>query len=189
VQLVYSTYAGGAGAASIDFGYAASVDAHGDAVLSFVTDSSGFPVTPGAYAPKLNGGIDAVLMILDPLPAPVSRHGAPSPACHGPFHLTLNSAPVGPNALFEIHAHRAPAQAPGWLLWSAAVGPPTPVLGVDVWLTLPAPVAFGATADARGVARFPLAIPAGFSWPFGAFQAVWLGNGACAPWIASDALR
>jgi hypothetical protein len=189
VQLVYSTYAGGAGAATSDFGYAAAVDARGDAVLSFVTDSSGFPVTPGAYAPIWNGGHDAVLMVLDLLPATVSRHGAPSPACHGPFHLTLNSAPVGPNALFEVHAHRAPPQAPGWLLWSAAVGPPTPVLGVDVWLTLPAPVAFWAIADAHGVARFPLAIPVGFSWPFGAFQAVWLGSGACAPWIASDALR
>jgi len=51
--LVYSTYLGGSGA---DLGRAIAVDATGAAYIAGITESSDFPVTPGAFQTAFRGG-------------------------------------------------------------------------------------------------------------------------------------
>jgi hypothetical protein len=53
VQLVYSTYLGGA---SGDGGYGIAVDSSGNAYVTGDTNSPDFPTTPGAYDSTYNGG-------------------------------------------------------------------------------------------------------------------------------------
>ncbi len=52
-SLIYSTYWGGA---QDDVGTGIAVDSNGDAYLSGYTDSSGFPVSPGAFQTAYGGG-------------------------------------------------------------------------------------------------------------------------------------
>lgn len=64
-ELNYSTFVGGSGN---DYGYALAVDRNGAAYLSGFTDSTDFPVTPGAFDPSFNTGYsgDAFVVKLSP---------------------------------------------------------------------------------------------------------------------------
>lgn len=64
-ELTYSTFVGGSGS---DYGYAIAVDKNGSAYLSGFTDSTDFPVTPGAFDPSFNAGYggDAFVAKLSP---------------------------------------------------------------------------------------------------------------------------
>lgn len=184
VPLVYSSYLGGT--ASFDYAYACKVLPDGGAAFSVNAGSSNFPTTmPPLHA---GGANDAAVVVMDLLPANVIRYGAPSPLCHGPLHLRVNSYPQTGNANFEVQAHGAPPNAFGMLFLAGPVTTPTPVLGIDVWITPPAP-GLATFADGRGLARFPLPVPLGLFWPFGALQSAWLPAGGCAPIVASDAIR
>jgi hypothetical protein len=61
--IVYSTYLGGSGA---DFAIQIRVDAAGSAYIAGTTQSSDFPVTPGAYQSTLNGPGNAFVAKLNP---------------------------------------------------------------------------------------------------------------------------
>lgn len=187
-QLLYSTYLGGS--AHWDQATGVALTARGSAIVAGRTWSNDFAAlsTTCAFA----GGEEAFVAELDLLPTGVVRYGAPSPPCHGPLHLAVNGQPFPGNPNFQVHVHGAPPLALGALFLGAPALPspgpgPIPVLGIDSWLQMPPPLSVLGLADARGFARFPLPVPAALSWPFGGLQAVWLG--ACAPLVASDALR
>jgi len=66
--LSYSTYLGGA---SNDYGTAIAIDSSGDAYVTGYTNSTNFPVTPGAFQTRCGGGcadstVDAFVSKLDP---------------------------------------------------------------------------------------------------------------------------
>lgn len=70
--LVYSTFLGGGGPECPDDGGLPqrvcnlTLDAQGDVYFVGTSGSSDFPTTPGAYDPTYNGGLDAVVAVLNP---------------------------------------------------------------------------------------------------------------------------
>jgi hypothetical protein len=60
--LVYSTYLGGSGS---EVGYGIAVDSSGDAYVTGYTDSSDFPITPGAFQTTSAGGPDVFVAKLN----------------------------------------------------------------------------------------------------------------------------
>jgi len=72
--LVYSTYLGGSGT---DIGFFFAIDAAGNAYAVGFTDSTNFPVTPGAFQPMLRGGNNAFVtklsMAAPPPPPPTAK--------------------------------------------------------------------------------------------------------------------
>ncbi|MEX0817673.1 MAG: hypothetical protein WD027_09510 [Gaiellales bacterium] len=62
-SLVYATYLGGSG---IDDREGLAADSQGRVVISGVTDSANFPVTPTAFQGTKSGGTDAFVTVLDP---------------------------------------------------------------------------------------------------------------------------
>ena len=66
-SLLYSTYIGPVyqGAGNVHLGEFLVTNSTGKAYIEGVTDSVGFPVTPGAYQPTLAGSKDAILTIID----------------------------------------------------------------------------------------------------------------------------
>lgn len=62
-DLVYSTFFGGTGE---DRGYAVATDDTGRACLTGHTYSEEFPVSPGTFDPRFNGGSDAYVLCLEP---------------------------------------------------------------------------------------------------------------------------
>ena len=61
--LMYSTYLGGSGT---DYGFGIAVDETGNAYVIGQTDSTNFPVTPGAFQTSSRGGVDAFVSKLNP---------------------------------------------------------------------------------------------------------------------------
>jgi hypothetical protein len=61
-HLLWSTFLGGSGA---DYGSAIVLDASENPVVTGVTGSSDFPVTPGAYDASANGSLDIYVLTLD----------------------------------------------------------------------------------------------------------------------------
>lgn len=64
--LLFSTELGGNDAAS--FGNAIALDSFGNAYLTGLTSSGGFPVTPGAFQPFLRGGVDGFVTKIGNVP-------------------------------------------------------------------------------------------------------------------------
>ena len=56
--LVYSTYLGGTGLRSTNYGYAVAVDQSGSAYVTGSTSATDFPVSPAAFDTSFNGGSD-----------------------------------------------------------------------------------------------------------------------------------
>jgi uncharacterized repeat protein (TIGR03803 family) len=82
--LLYSTYLGGSGAEN---GSGIAVDASGNAYVTGVTESSNFPVTPGAFQIALGGQADAFV-------AKISMANVPS-VVWTPPSLTFSAQAVG----------------------------------------------------------------------------------------------
>ncbi len=53
--LIYSTFLGGSGSSSYDYGFGIVLDTSGNAYVTGVTESSDFPTTPGAFDTTING--------------------------------------------------------------------------------------------------------------------------------------
>lgn len=186
-QLVYGSFLGGA--MSYEYSYGMTLAEAGAAALAINAGSPDFPVTTG---PVFGGAAsDAAVAVLDMLPNGVIRYGGPSPVCHGPCYLAVNSEPSAGNAAFEVQVNEAPAGALGALVLGVPDlgGTPVPGAGVWAWVVVPPPASLILLSDARGFARAPVAIPPGIGWPFGGLQSVWLDPSGCAPIVASDALR
>jgi hypothetical protein len=62
-SLLYSTFLGGS---SYDYGLAIALDGTGNAYVAGRTESSGFPITAGAYDTSYNGSSDVFVSVLDP---------------------------------------------------------------------------------------------------------------------------
>jgi hypothetical protein len=120
--------------------------------------------TSGGLTTTLSGTVNftANPLVLTTLAAPSGfPQGASTPGCLGPLAMSFGSLPQAGNLAFAPVCTLAPASAPAFFAvafqTSAA---PFPVAGVDYWLDIGSSTLTFTTANARGVARFPLGLPA-----------------------------
>jgi hypothetical protein len=166
-------------------------DGRGGVVAAGPTISPDFPITGDAYDPTFDGVRDGWIAVHPMLPALVTRFGHATSPCSTPTWLQVNSAPIAPNPDLQVVTHDAPAGTYGALM----LGTPLPgggvVLGASLFVT---PLIAGSVtlADAAGVGRQRLPLPAGFVWTGGiAMQSLWLNPTLCPRGLltASTALR
>ncbi len=100
------------------------LDAHGDACMVGLADSTNLPVTPGACQPSFGGGTTDIWVEEFPLlPANVTRiSGAAS--CPEPVIANVNSMPFANSPLFTPFATNAPPGSIGLLVFGLPAKPP-----------------------------------------------------------------
>ena len=164
------------------------------AVVAGDTSSASFATTPGAFDRSYGGNRDAFITSLRFVPLGTQRYGAGSAGCRGkPVIHALDDA-SGRSASFGLACSRAPVDANGVLLLTAArlpAGLPVPGLGIELWVdvgthTATTPV----TANAAGEHVVTLPLAAAWKGAHFAAQYVW-ADPSCAgsPLSASDALE
>ncbi|MCB9885342.1 MAG: LamG domain-containing protein [Planctomycetes bacterium] len=98
--------------------------------------------------------------------------GASSAGCLGDILLSPTGAPTSGNAAFGVAGSRLPASAFAFFATAFAAAPaPLPIAGIDYWLDPGSTIAVFTQADALGLVRFALPMPAsGFTGVNLAFQ-------------------
>jgi hypothetical protein len=190
---LYATVVGGSktdGSAG-QLSHPIALDGTDSAVLVGATQSSDFPVTPGAYSTQLSGLSDAFIAKFDLLPTGVSKYGHATPGCAGPPAIGITAMPrVGTTVV--LTCGRAPPSGTGFLLIGGqAATSPIPVAGFDLWLDPLGPFFLvPIQADAHGAADVPLPLPAAAVSPGarGFLQLVFADGCAPGGFAASNAL-
>jgi hypothetical protein len=165
---IYSTYIGGSG--EEDYGATSPVvDSAGHVYLAGSTQSTDFPVTPGAYQQSNAGGIygsypqwgDAYLAKIE---LPSHLYGTGTPGCLGTQTIGVNSPPSVGNAALEIVCNHNPSNTLGLLLIATnpdLAGSDPFGLGVLLHVDLLSPelLAFNLYSDHNGNAAASTPIP------------------------------
>lgn len=101
------------------------------------------------------------LALTAPVLQPAFGFGASTPGCLGALRVSLGSTAQLGNTAFAVYCTRAPANAPAFFVASLGALPtPLPVIGVNLWVDPTASALSLTFANALGVARYPLPIPA-----------------------------
>lgn len=161
-DLQYGAFVGGTGVEFLlDGKVALDVGADGRVALAVGTNSTDFPVTPGAFSTALSGETDAAVLVTDLLPSGVVKVGAATPGVAGPPIMGVTAMPQV-DGDFALWCAQAPADSPfGLLLLSLASLPRAlPAGGAALWvdpsaLLLLAPV----TSDDYGYVEVPVRVP------------------------------
>ncbi|MEM7307947.1 MAG: hypothetical protein AAF682_14815 [Planctomycetota bacterium] len=185
-------YAGIFSTPALDSVAAVALAQDGTVVVGGSTESLIFPTTPDGLQLSNQGGADAYLSVLDPLPTGVARVGASTPACAGPILAGPTKMPVTGDASFGLWCSGAPPQAAGALLVGLTPDPAgTAVLGANLHVGAVAAIELAAT-DEHGYAEVGLPVPAAAPGLTVYAQFGWLnppGCGAAGGLSASDALE
>ncbi len=116
--------------------------------------------------------------------------GSSSPGCLGDILLLPTSAPTSGNTAFAVAGARLPASAFAFFATAFAAAPAgLPIAGIDYWLDPGSTIAVFTQADALGLVRFALPMPAsGFTGVNLAFQVAALDPCGAQGLTASNAM-
>jgi hypothetical protein len=194
-RLDYSTFLGGSlGEAFSPPEAELAVDPLGSAIIATHSNSTDYPVTPGAFQGTLAGGLDAAVTRLDMLPTGVSKFGTSTPGCLGPLAAGVTSMPQAGSDDFAVTCTAAPlGSTQGLLALSLASLPVSQTaLGTQLWLD---PFHLFALVPAKsvgaGFSTVGLRIPGGPAAIGLKAFAQFLWKDPCGPagWSASNALH
>lgn len=192
--LVYGTYLGGSSQDGVDETCTIVTTASGSGVLTGLTYSADFPVTPGAIDTSFSPPEDTVVVKLSLLPAGVTRFGEPTPGCTGPLTASATSWPELGGSAFALTCAGAPPGSTRGILVAGSQPLRSPVQagGAALWVS-PASI-FGLVpveADGFGFSKLPVHIPdqPALLGVQVCVQYVWRDSCAPGAWSASQALR
>ena len=185
-SVLYGTYLGGN---STDDCTAISLAPSGDVVVTGITGSSTFPVSPGSASTPFNNACvivfglplpcpDLFLTRLELLPDQAQLVGSASGPAPAPPHLSLAGTIQSPGPDARLIMSGAPPMGPGILGIGFPAAPGgISTAGITVYVDLAQPwYQFNLNAGATGYAELAMPIPPGISGLSFMIQAAWQGT-------------
>ncbi|MCA8952978.1 MAG: beta-lactamase family protein [Planctomycetes bacterium] len=155
------------------YGFTGWVDRARDVTGVYLINYNGYLTFP--YFFRFVAATDAALS-----PIGVGCVGAGSPSCGTEPRLNASTWARAGLADYRFRVDDAPANTAGLLLLDLAPQTlPSQVLGLSIWIGLPAPVTGGLMSDAQGHAELQSSLAGIAAGQTFALQSVWLDGGGC----------